>query len=57
MKAGSNMPTTTQKAGEPRLLVLRASTCWGGGEHEGSDATQPELNAGDATCHLCDLTQ
>lgn len=23
----------------------------------GSDATRPELNAGDATHHLCDLTQ
>lgn len=30
---------------------------WEAGKSLGSDATRPELNAGDATHHLCDLIQ
>lgn len=30
---------------------------WVAGKHMGSVATRAEVNAGDATHHLCDLTQ
>ena len=45
-------PKTTQEVRELPLLVLQH--VWRVG---GSDATRPELNPGNATYHLCDLTE